>query len=300
MRPSYPTPAPSRLGRIAQFPPVALVIGLATVVLAGLAVVGALRLAGVPRQANAPGHYLALALQVLATIAAYRLFVRYVERRPNLELARVAAARELGAGLLGGALLFSAVIGVIALAGGYRVTGLDRAAALPPILAVGFAAGITEEIIARGLIFRLTEQWLGSWPALAVSAALFGAAHLANPHATLLAGAAIALEAGVMLAAVYMLTRRLWAAIGLHAGWNMTQGGLYGVPVSGGAMHGLFAERMSGPAWLTGGAFGAEASLPAVVICTAFGVALLALCARRDRIVPLLPGRRGQRAGAQA
>ena len=46
-----------------------------------------------------------------------------------------------------------------------------------------------------------------------------------------------------MLAAAYMLTRRLWGAIGLHAGWNMTQGGLFGVPVSGGAMHGLLAER---------------------------------------------------------
>ena len=96
-----------------------------------------------------------------------------------------------------------------------------------------------------------------------------------------------------MLGAIYMLTRRLWAAIGLHAAWNFAQGGIYGIPVSGLASAGLLRERPSGPALLTGGAFGAETSLPALVLATGFGVALLAACVTRDRVVPFRPRRSG-------
>ena len=58
-----------------------------------------------------------------------------------------------------------------------------------------------------------------------------------------------------MLAALYMLTRRLWAAIGLHAAWNFAQGGIYGVAVSGFEVGGLLRPRMTGPDLLTGGSF---------------------------------------------
>ena len=137
----------------------------------------------------------------------------------------------------------------------------------------------------RGLFFRIIENWLGSWVALALSAALFGALHLGNPNATLVAGGAIAIEAGVMLAAIYMVTRRLWAAIGLHAAWNFTQGGVFGIPVSGFDVQGLLVPRITGSELLTGGDFGAEASLPAMLICTAFGIVLLVIAARRGQVI---------------
>jgi uncharacterized protein len=98
--------------------------------------------------------------------------------------------------------------------------------------------------------------------ALVISGLVFGLLHVANPNATLLAGLAIAIEAGILLGGVYMLTRRLWLAMGLHLAWNLTQGGVYGVAVSGHAMDGLLESALSGPAWLSGGAFGAEASVP--------------------------------------
>ena len=132
-----------------------------------------------------------------------------------------------------------------------------------------------EEILLRGLIFRLLEKWLGSWAALTISALLFGLAHIANPNSSLFAAIAIALEAGILLAAVYMVTRRLWAVIGLHMAWNFTQGGIFGVAVSGNEIEGLLASVMDGPELLTGGAFGAEASIPAILICTGIGLACL-------------------------
>jgi membrane protease YdiL (CAAX protease family) len=158
-------------------------------------------------------------------------------------------------------------------------------ASLYPAAAMAILSGVIEEIVLRGLFFRLLERLLGSWIALALSAALFGALHLGNPGATVSAAVAIALEAGVMLAALYMLTRRLWAAIGLHAAWNFAQGGIYGIAVSGFKQTGLLVPSVQGPEWLTGGRFGAEASLPAVLVDTAFGVALLVLAYRRGRFV---------------
>ncbi len=296
MQPSYPTtPRGSLFWRVVHFPLVALVIGLIAVLLpSGLFQVATFKLLGVtPRTVSPPAELAITVGAVLAAVAGYRVFNRWVERRGNVEFAQFDAVREFSAGLAAGLVLFSAIVGVIALLGGYHVVGHHGPAVLVHVLALAIGSGFTEELIARGLIFRLVEQWLGSWVALAVSAGLFGAAHLANPHASLLAATCIAIEAGVMLGAMYMLTRRLWAAIGLHAAWNFAQGGIYGIPVSGLATAGLLQEQPSGSALLTGGAFGAEASLPALVLATGFGVALLAACVTHDRVVPFLPRRRG-------
>ena len=169
--------------------------------------------------------------------------------------------------------------------GGYRVTGTNPASVLVPVLALAIFSGVFEEIIARGLVFRLLEQWLGTWTALALSSLLFGFLHMLNPHATVLAAAAISIEAGLLLGALYLLTRRLWMAIGLHMAWNFTQGGVYGVAVSGLETPGLLFNTMQGPAILTGGAFGAEASLPAVIICTSLGLWVLYLAHRKGRFI---------------
>ncbi len=218
--------------------------------------------------------------------AAYALYTRLVEKRAALELGRRGALRELAAGLSIGTLLFSATVGVLALFGAYRISGVreDLSIMLIP-LCVAVAAAVIEEIMVRGVIFRLIEASLGTWIALAASAALFGLGHLMNPNATLLAVLAIVFEAGIMLAAAYLLTRRLWLAIGIHAAWNFTQSGIFSLPTSGIPMHGIFIAEVSGPAWLTGGAFGVEASAVAVVLCTTLGLSMLVLAARRGRFV---------------
>lgn len=224
----------------------------------------------------------------------FELFRRYVEGEPARELDRRKAMTELPAGILIGLAIFSLIVAVIWAFGGYRVIGYHDAGVLIPALAVAISSGFSEEIIFRGFFFRLTEKWLGTWWALGLSAALFGALHLGNPNATLLAAVAIMLEAGIMLAAIYMLTRRLWMAIGLHGAWNFAQGGIYGIAVSGGEMDGILRPDMRGSDLLTGGAFGAEASLPAIIVATAFGLVLLQLAWRRGAFIAPLWNRRRQ------
>lgn len=269
--------------RILHFPMTRLILGIVAFAIASIVASFVARTidpshAGVPRVAAAT-------VTAVIFIAIYLAFTTFVERRGNVEFALRGALSELAAGLAIGAILFSIVMAVIWAFGGYQVIGTRGVEVLVPVVALSIVSGVTEEILLRGLFFRLIEDWLGSWAALLLSAALFGALHLGNPNASLLAGFAIALEAGIMLAAIYMVTRRLWAAIGVHSAWNFTQGGIYGIAISGNDTPGLLVPRITGSELLTGGAFGAEASLPAMLVATAFGIGVVAYAARRGQII---------------
>jgi uncharacterized protein len=206
--------------------------------------------------------------QLLATFAAYALLVRFGERRSVQELAPRAAG-DLLVGLAIGAGLFTLVFAAIRLGGGYTLAPgrwTDWDGDLFQMTHVGFF----EELLARAIIFRLLMRAAGVWPAIVVSSLLFGAGHLGNPNATVLSAAAIAVEAGTLLAGFYLLTGRLWMSIGAHIAWNVAQGPVFGASVSGHPEVGsVFASApvAGAPAWLTGGAFGPEASVPAMLAC---------------------------------
>ena len=124
-----------------------------------------------------------------------------------------------------------------------------------------------EEIVFRGVLFRwIDEKWGFPW-ALMVSGLVFGLVHWTNPGGTLWAGIAIAIEAGLLLGAAYKWSGTLWFPIGIHWAWNFSQGNLFGFKVSGqDAGVSLIQAQIEGPDWMTGGVFGAEASVIAVVV----------------------------------
>ncbi len=232
---------------------------------------------------SAPRTLLPWAVGALAALTLYVLGVRLIERRRPHELALAGLAPELAAGLLFGAALFAAMMGVLLAVGAYALTGPTIAPAWKA-LAISLHSGVTEELVFRGVIFRLLWSMLGRWWALALSSVLFGAAHLANPNPDIMAMLGIIFAAGVPLAALYILTGRLWASIGCHMAWNFSEGYVFGAHVSGIDLGpSLYrAEPVAGAGALwTGGAFGPEASLPTVVLGALAGVALLALAARR-------------------
>jgi hypothetical protein len=150
------------------------------------------------------------------------------------------------------------------------------------------AAAVTEELIFRGVLFRIIEGRIGTWLALALTAALFGMSHLFNAHATVWGALSIAVEAGAMLGAAYVATRNLWVPIGVHFAWNFAEGGVFGTNVSGtdspqGLLHGV----LSGPTAISGGEFGPEASVYALAVGVLVTVVFLMVARRRGRLVPL-------------
>lgn len=224
---------------------------------------------------------IATLVMALAYVPLYRRIVRWSERREPDEVSGRGAVREAGIGILCGFAIQSVVIAILWLAGAYRIDAVAGPAVLLAPFLVSVNAALFEEFLFRAVLFRIVERSLGSAIALAVSGLFFGLVHLGNPNATMLAAVAIAVEAGILLGAAYMATGRVWCVIGLHFAWNFFEGGVYSVPVSGFSMPGLFASTISGPALLTGGAFGVEASPVTVLVCLALAAVFLVHARRK-------------------
>ncbi len=223
---------------------------------------------------------------ILAALVACNAYVLYARHLAGRDASEISARRlfDLPRGWLLGAALIGTILGVIALAGDLHLSagGWPTLAALP---GVPLLAGVYEELIARGVILRNLERVFGSAIAIALSAVLFGWLHLDNPHATALSATAVGIEGGVMLASVYVYTRSLWWPIGIHMAWNFTQTTLFGIADSGNAGGGLLKTQIIGPAWLSGGEFGIEASLVAVILCALVSSVFLVLAYRAGRLV---------------
>lgn len=184
---------------------------------------------------------------------------------------------ETGKGFILGIIYFILVAGTIALAGCYHIkdTSFDLMLQIRA-LSMFFLTAACEEIIFRGILFKMIDEQFNTFVAFAVSAIFFGAVHLANPGDTWWAGLAIAIEAGIMLSAAYKYSGTLWMPIGIHWAWNYTQGNILGFAVSGGnAGESLFIPEITGPDIITGGPFGAEASIVAVIIGSILSILLI-------------------------
>ena len=238
---------------------------------------------GIPPEPS-PWHPALTALRNLVVAGmmlwVYSLSVRLMERRSATEVAP--RPLNLLTGTLIGAALISAVyvvlwaIGHATFASGTGIMGLGFA------LVGVFGAALFEELLLRAILFRITEQAFGTTTAVVLSAAVFGLLHGLNHGATLMSDVAIALEAGVLLALAYALTRNLWLAVGIHLGWNFTEGSIYGAAVSGTAStHTLLRGSLTGAQTLTGGAFGPEASIVSVAVCLLASAVLLMLIVRK-------------------
>ncbi len=265
--------------KIWEFPLVAMVVALACIVVpVALLAVGFNAIGGLTSRLGEDwGTALGAALVVLVSLLAYKFLVVRIGRKPADELLfDMRGLREALQGVgLGAAVMIAAFLAVLAV-GGYEVRGLGGASDTVELLFLaGLYAGVVEEIVFRGIIFRWLEELAGSWVALLLSALLFGLVHWSNPNATLFSSLAIAIEAGLLLGAVYMLTRSLWMPIGLHFGWNVTQGWVLDVPVSGMDNDGLLDSAPVGDALISGGSFGLEASVICLALATMVGLWLL-------------------------
>ena len=226
--------------------------------------------------------------QIMAAIAVlltYGAYVRHVEKRPATELSRKGALPEFGVGLVIGASMVAALTGILYALGYYELTGMNAwTMKVVQPLAVMVLVGVLEEVIGRGIVFRITEESLGSWPAILISALLFGLVHLPNEGAGLLS-VGITVVAGAFFAAAYMLTRRLWLCIGIHAAWNYTMGSIFSIAVSGNESNGLLVGKLTGPEWITGGSYGLEASLLTLLALLLIGGWFVRLAHARGRFV---------------
>lgn len=222
----------------------------------------------------------------LSAIALYVAYGKFVERREVTELSTSGLVREWAIGAFLGASLYTACAVSLMLLGYYKVEGFNPVVFLLPNLAMAIKSGIFEELLFRGILHKSVEDIFGSWAGIAASSLVFGLLHLLNPAATLGGAIYISIEAGLLLSAAYMVTRRLWICMGLHMGWNYFQSAIFSGVVSGSVSDpGLLKATIEGPEWLTGATFGMEHSIFALLYCTSAGVILLMIAIRRGHLM---------------
>jgi len=224
-----------------------------------------------------------------ATCLAVWLARRFVDRRSFASLG-FQGGRQAGLDLLAGFVIAGLLMGLIYLveyaAGWLQPSGaawqdtppLEIGLALAFMLSAFLAVGFEEELLFRGYLLQNLSQGLKPAWGAALSSLIFGAAHMANPNASLMGVLGVSL-AGLFMVYACWRTRQLWLAIGIHIGWNFFEGPLLGFPVSGIGVFQLLRNQISGPVVCTGGGFGPEAGL-VLLPGLALGVGLVYLYSR--------------------
>ena len=246
-------------------------------------------------QADLETQWLPMVVQLLGFGLTALLLLAWVwlfERRSPLVLGLNGAfLRRYARGLLVGCGFLLSVIGLIWATGGYRVEGFGVWAApslvlFLPILALfaGFVIqGGTEELLMRGWLMQLVASRHGLVAAIVINSALFAIMHGGNiaPSKDLALALVNLVLFGVMISLYAIKEGSLWGVCAWHTAWNWLLGVGFGLEVSGGRMpvQSLvidLAPKAGAPWWLTGGAFGPEASVATTIVLLAgsiyFGV----------------------------
>ncbi len=220
----------------------------------------------------------------LACALGYWVYARCVDRREVTELsgsgALLEGMRGAGLGVLLGLLTLAPLWGL----GIYRIDGWGNAFPLIKQIPEMVLVSVFEELMTRGVLFRIAEQAWGSRIALVISTVFFVAAHL--PGEISLMGMLVTAAASLAFTAAYQLSRRLWLPMGMHFAWNYLFSAVFSVPVSGHEAQGWVQGSMIGPAWLSGGVYGVEASASALLVWAIASALLLQRAHSRGRFIP--------------
>ncbi len=224
----------------------------------------------------------------VAVIIAYTLLYRKIENREVSEISSKGIVKNLMLGTFIGVILQSLTVLVIYLNNGFHIVAVNPVSFTIIPLTVAFTVAIFEEILIRGIIFRIAEEKLGSYISLILSAIIFGALHLLNPESSLTSATCIAVEGGLLLGAAYIFSRNLWLPIAIHFAWNFMQSGIFGAITSGNEKtNSLLTTQLTGSKLITGGAFGPEGTIQATLFCLIATIIFMYLNVKRNKLKKL-------------
>ena len=190
-------------------------------------------------------------------LSAYGLYARFIEKRKAFEISSKLSLKEFGMGFFISFVLVGAVVALLAVIGSYRIADWNPDKKVVIDLFIKFMIGaLLEEIIFRLIIFRLTEELLGTWIALIIQAVLFGFAHMANDNSTLFTSFSVTVVGGIIF---IQALRCIPAEFGWH--WVYMRAGIIfsreslECPYSGTAYKGLIFPDIQGKEWITGGSW---------------------------------------------
>jgi hypothetical protein len=211
-----------------------------------------------------------LFLLVVGFAAMGRAFNRQREPIRDMGLVfRPGWPREFGLGAaLGWGMLVASILPLV-LSGGLIITfwAIPRQFGILLIdLLVLAVASLAEEAAFRGYPFQRLIDAMGPTLATIVFSFVFAALHMFNPGASR-ASFMVNVFSSWLLSVAYLRTRALWVSWGWHFAWNASMCLLFGLPVSGITQFSpVMQSNTVGPAWMTGGDYGPEASTVTAIV----------------------------------
>jgi len=220
---------------------------------------------------------------IIALFTYYFVFKIYEKRKiKELTLSYFWKDSLLGLGL--GYSSISVIIILLSLMGYYSIISYNQMDLFFFSMVNIALLALTEEIIYRGIIYRILENWLGTKIALIIPALFFGLAHITNDNISII-GLSGVIVGGLTLNVMYCYTKRLWLPIFFHFGWNLSQM-IYGSNISGiDTYNSLLKIKLEGPKYIVGSGFGIEDSILAVFVCLVLVVAFLFLCIKNQTFI---------------
>jgi hypothetical protein len=221
----------------------------------------------------------------LFVIVTYIYFYNKYEKREIGEFSGKGLLKNTALGVLIGTTIQGLTILVIYLWGDFLIISVNPVSTVITTFAIAFSVAVFEETLLRGIIFRIVEEKLGSYISLAISAIIFGAAHLLNPDSSVISSGCIG-TVGFMLGAAYIYSRSLWLPIAIHFSWNFVQSGIFGAITSGNEKtSSLFNTHISGSELITGGAFGPEGTMQATLFWLLVSIVLMILITMQNKLI---------------
>ncbi len=181
--------------------------------------------------------------------------------------------------------IFTAAVLLCVITGSLKIQGMSPSFSIGifVLFLLGYLVqGMAEEVLCRGYFLVSVSRRYPLAVGIIANAVLFAALHLLNNGITVLAFINLVLFG--VFASVYFVKRgNIWGVGALHSIWNLAQGNVYGIRVSGiqTSCSVLSSEMVAGRELINGGDFGLEGGLAVTIVLVVGTLVLLATRQRR-------------------
>ncbi|MBO5372568.1 MAG: CPBP family intramembrane metalloprotease [Lachnospiraceae bacterium] len=215
------------------------------------------------------------------------LFCKLIQKRKasSIGFVKKGAGIEYIKGIVAGFVLFSVAVLICVITGSLEFNGVSDTFALSAFLlfTIGYMfQGMAEEVLCRGYFMVSVGRRYPMLAAVILNSVAFAALHLGNPGVSVLAIVNLTLF-GIFASVCFIKTENIWLVGAIHSVWNLVQGNVYGIKVSGmeSSCTILSSTMTEGKELINGGAFGLEGGI-AVTITLVVATALLCLYKKKE------------------
>lgn len=205
----------------------------------------------------------------LGTFSTIFFISKFIDKQKPVFLDSMLKPEGLLFGMVLGAILILLIILILSLTTKILITFNGFNISILLYAVVFFIVAVSEEALSRGFIFSNLYNQSNKYLAIVISSFIFSLMHAFNSSFNLIGMVNIGFV-GIFFCQLYLKKMNLSIPIGFHFSWNLLQGPVFGLAVSGLSIRGIFKiESFSGSKFPFEG-FGLEGSLISTLVIGLF------------------------------